>query len=79
MLKEFVVPLCWMSTSPHRCKSQAVQHQPDIDEDEVEGLRQSHQQAFTSEGRGPQGMAPDAMGGAAAFKVTLSDNRLHGR
>ncbi|KAJ8597621.1 hypothetical protein M405DRAFT_855556 [Rhizopogon salebrosus TDB-379] len=47
----------------------AVQHQPDIDEDEVENLRQSHQQAFTSEGRGPQGMAPDAMGGAAAFKV----------
>ncbi|OAX43042.1 hypothetical protein K503DRAFT_779515 [Rhizopogon vinicolor AM-OR11-026] len=46
-----------------------VQHQPDIDEDTVENLRSAHQQAFSSEGRGPGGMAPDAMGGAAAFKV----------
>ncbi|KAG2044460.1 hypothetical protein BDR03DRAFT_1004773 [Suillus americanus] len=46
-----------------------VQHQGEIDEDGVQNLRNAHQQAFSSEGQGPQGMAPDAMGGAAAFKV----------
>ncbi|KAG1885468.1 hypothetical protein F4604DRAFT_1726307 [Suillus subluteus] len=43
--------------------------QGEIDEDGVQNLRNAHQQAFSSEGQGPQGMAPDAMGGAAAFKV----------
>ncbi|KAG2076872.1 hypothetical protein BDR04DRAFT_1089140 [Suillus decipiens] len=46
-----------------------VQHQSDIDEDGVQNLRNAHDQAFSSGGRGPQGMAPDALGGAAAFKV----------
>ncbi|KAG2350819.1 hypothetical protein BDR05DRAFT_954929, partial [Suillus weaverae] len=46
-----------------------VQHTDDIDEDGVQNLRNAHHQAFSSEGQGPQGMAPDALGGAAAFKV----------
>jgi hypothetical protein len=46
-----------------------VQHQGEIDEDGVQNLRNAHQQAFSSGGQGPQGMAPDALGGAAAFKV----------
>ncbi|KAG1813289.1 uncharacterized protein BJ212DRAFT_1301189 [Suillus subaureus] len=49
--------------------SHAHRHQGEIDEDGVQNLRNAHQQAFSSEGRGPQGMAPDALGGAAAFQV----------
>ncbi|KAG2367772.1 hypothetical protein BDR07DRAFT_1350689 [Suillus spraguei] len=45
-----------------------VQHQSDIDEDGVQNLKDAHEQAFSS--GGPQGMAPDALGGAAAFKVS---------
>jgi hypothetical protein len=50
--------------------NQTVQHQGEIDEDGVQNLRNAHQQAFSSGGQGPQGMAPDALGGAAAFKVS---------
>ncbi|KAG1795779.1 beta-flanking protein [Suillus plorans] len=46
-----------------------VQQQGDIDEDGIQNLKNAHDQAFSSGGQGPQGMAPDAMGGAAAFKV----------
>ncbi|KAG1754859.1 uncharacterized protein EDB91DRAFT_1332702 [Suillus paluster] len=46
-----------------------VQQQGDIDEDGVQNLKNAHHQAFSSEGQGPGGMAPDALGGAAAFKV----------
>lgn len=58
-----------------------VQHQGDIDEDGVQNLRNAHNQAFSSEGEGPQGMAPDALGGAAAFKVftdMMSGGGSHG-
>lgn len=47
----------------------SVQQQGDIDEDGVQNLKNAHHQAFSSEGDGPGGMAPDALGGAAAFKV----------
>ncbi|KAG2156650.1 beta-flanking protein [Suillus bovinus] len=46
-----------------------VQQHGDIDEDGVQNLKNAHDQAFSSGGQGPQGMAPDALGGAAAFKV----------
>lgn len=50
--------------------NQTVQQQGDIDEDGIQNLKNAHDQAFGSGGQGPQGMAPDAMGGAAAFKVS---------